>query len=78
MNTTFTVVGAIIGIALLVAIIPVLSAGIGAMIAWGAGLWFPSTAAWVTAHTGLQAYQAGALVGFVSGFFRNTTTSTSD
>jgi hypothetical protein len=78
MNTTLTIIGAVIGIALLVAIIPVVSTGIGAMIGWGAGLWFPSTAAWVTAHTGLQAYQGGALVGFVSGFFRSANTTTND
>ena len=69
------ILGMIFGIALVIIVVPVLTSVIGAGTAIIVGFWFPTVAAWVTAHTGLQPYEAGALLGFVSGFFRGTAQS---
>jgi len=69
------ILGMIFGITLAIIVVPVLTSLIGAGVAIIAGFWFPTVAAWVTVHTGLQSYEAGALLGFVSGFFRSTAQS---
>ena len=75
METLAGTIGLIFGITLFILVVPVLTSVIGAGTAIIAGFWFPTVAAWVTAHTGLQVYEAGALLGFVAGFFRSAAQS---
>jgi hypothetical protein len=64
-------------IATLIGLLPffiILSSLLGALFGWVVGLFFPVTMALFSSILGVQAepWQLGLLLGFISGFFRNS------
>jgi hypothetical protein len=79
MKELTTVIGSALMITAILSLVPLFSISFGALAGWIAGLFYGHTLHLLAQRLGLdmQPWQLGAMLGFVGGFFKSTTTSSS-
>lgn len=82
MDKVAAITTAIIAFFLALFLIPLVGIGVGAFIGWVAGLVFPGTigiiASAITGGATMPAWQVGAILGFVGGFFKTRLIASKD
>jgi hypothetical protein len=82
LNNALTIALAVIGVLLAFFLMPLIGIAVGAFIGWVVGLVFPGTIGIIgtllTSGATMPAWQVGAILGFVGGFFKTRVTSTNN
>lgn len=80
MEKSVLVVGAVVIVGLLLLLFPIVGTGFGALAGWVVGWFFSETILTFLAGmgiTGLKMWQIGAALGFIGGFFKSSSITSS-